>query len=346
MNLLLPFIISLIIASIFLTSTKRMTNEVTFEATGTLKSASIILIMILHFSQHISRDEFLNWYMWSGGTLVGVFFFVSGYGDITSFERRKTMSAKKLVCKIVMLLLITWISTLMSIILSITHGATYSLLQILSFLLIPRNPSLNPLPDGVHWFLLAYIFISVATYICTKYFQQYLIMLTAITCIYMYSCIAMGFPSFWYNSILCFITGCFFAKYRQPIFSLCDTKLADIAIIALLSIYIALYIQQGKYPQSDIVPPVIFTMFLTVFLSRYTIHAPFISWINPLTYDIYMWHVTFFYLLMPLGLWNTSAFFAWSAIAIASSYICHTAVTALLNLHLKRIGLSFHKTTV
>lgn len=106
--------------------------------------------MVLHFGQHITRGSFMNWYMWAGGTLVGMFFFVSGYGDITHFERKRRMSAKKLVRKITMLLLIPWMSTLTNTILSILSGEQYSFLRILSFFVIPRNPSMNPLPDGMH----------------------------------------------------------------------------------------------------------------------------------------------------------------------------------------------------
>lgn len=240
------------------------------------------------------------------------------------------MSAKKLVRKITMLLLITWMSTLTSTILSILSGEQYSFLRFLSFFVIPRNPSMTT----TRWHALVsvciYIYISVAAYLCTKYFRHYLVPLAIATYIYVYCCVLLGLPTFWYNSIFCFIVGALFAKYRENIFALCNTKYATILIITLITMYILLYLRQGKYPLSDVVPPIVFSLFLVVFLSRYTIYVPAFTWLNPITYDIYMWHTAFLYLLIPFSLWTISSFCAWVALSISSSYICHTVVTALL----------------
>lgn len=146
-------------------------------------------------------------------------------------------------------------------------------------------------------FLYAYIFISIAAYLCTKYFRHYLVPLAIATCIYVYCCVLLGLPTFWYNSVFCFIVGALFAKYRENVFALCNTKYATILIITLITMYILLYLRQGKYPLSDVVPPIVFSLFLVVFLSRYTIYVPAFTWLNPITYDIYMWHTAFLYLL-------------------------------------------------
>lgn len=200
-----------IVCGCFLVSTRRLDNrEDCFgrDTTASLRGLAMFGIMIHHM--HTRMGGHSPVLSPSGYLGVGLFFFISGYGNMLSLNRRQDIRVKWLIDKLVKLYIPFFVA----------YWIFFGMLEIFYSDLVPTPKELLfdlvtlSLPNKDTWFvkiiLLCFLIHWLAKKLTSDITKQNAIITIAIL-VYTVTAMKMHVNSQWYSSVLCYPLGCIVA---------------------------------------------------------------------------------------------------------------------------------------
>lgn len=341
MNLLyiILCIIALSITFQLLHYSKVGVNLYDFSVQRTLPLRGLLAILIIthHLSQVVWAleipiiHEFMSW----GGVVVGVFFFITGYGlMITYIKKGNEYLNGFLKHRLGKLLPPIIIATLcyLTILSFLTQSNAFLLIADLRY-------GTAPLPTS--WFVYAVIFFYLAFYCAAKILldQRFLIIcLWIISTIYIIVLHSLGWEDCWYKSIFAFNIGSSFAYFEHKIkqYIIQNPKSCIFIIVSLLVFlffvrYINTYILVSNTPiwKSAVYYSVPLFCVAVIYLFK-GFPSPGLRFLGRISYEIYLVQGAFVTLLSPMRENWIAYFILVYILSIITAWMLHRLCNSIL----------------
>lgn len=202
-----------------------------FDTVTTLPLRGILAFLIIctHFGSEFGQEwPWVSEWNWWGGTSVGVFFFLSGYGLAVSFASKGSAYISSFPRRRARSILPPFIFMTLAAIVWNCYADGISLTDMWTKFLT-GNP-----PLATSWFIYALILYYTAFYISARLTKSPLrtgIWLTASTLVYMATLMRLHFGGFWYSSIMAANIGYFFALYSDRLLRLLGSRPATVTVL-------------------------------------------------------------------------------------------------------------------
>ena len=308
--LILLLMTAFIVIRLFLTeSTKKELLICDFDVQRTLPLRGMLAIsIIMHHYALVEGStalpvvqEFMSW----GGVVVAVFFFITGYGLMTSFKSKGSVYLSSFLMhrlgKILPSLIIATLCflTIQSIITS--SNAFVSIFELKS--------GITPLPTS--WFAYAIIIFYVAFFITAKVFKDYkriIIVLWIFSTIYIMALLYAGWENCWYKSTYAFNIGFTYAYFEDKIkaFILKHPISFGGCVVASFILLVVIRVVNSCYCYTHIEFWKTFVYYLAPFYVVTSIYmmgvvaSSLFRFLGKISYDIYIVQGAFVVLLAPI----------------------------------------------
>ncbi len=292
---------------IFLINTTRLDqSEKGFNkgTTASLRGIAMLLIIIHHMHSRLSGTSPV---LKDGGYLaVGLYFFISGYGNSLSLSKRSKINFKWLIDKLIKLYIPFLVAYCFYFIaLLIWKSDLLPTVKELIFDLVTIS-----LPNKDTWFakiiLLCFLIHWIAKKISNDSIKQNIIIVIAIL---IYVCIArkLGVKTQWYTAVACYPLGCIFAQ--PTVFSIIidffsKRKIFSFVLFLITTVFaVAL---SHKIWIITMVCPILFSLACYYFTFIFKTKTKFLSWIGNNSFEFYIFHYVFlevFYDLIEINIY-------------------------------------------
>lgn len=278
MNINLIFCLLLIFLIICTRQLKNNDNEfMNKESTDAIRGLSIIIIILNHYCQVVQDNSYIGRaFMYSGSISVGFFFFISGYANYLSIKRNNQgieWLKKRIIniCSVVLIILFIYY------IHSLFRNSDYY--NMYSFIISGR------------WYIKVLLITYVIFYLNFTYMKRYnVILLWIISILYIIIMKKIQYPSFWYNSILCFPLGVLLAKHKKTVIDVLK-KLNKLIIIPFFIVFAILEVKAiSEYSKYEIAVSISFIALITIYSYYFKIKSKILSVIGIYSLEIYLCH--------------------------------------------------------
>lgn len=276
----------------FLVCTRRLAkDEQGFDrdTTATLRGVAMIGIVLHHIH---NRFGYASPVLSSIGFLAtGLFFFISGYGNMLSINKRNEVKLDwlyKKVLKIYIPFFVTyWVYYLcLSLIYAdLRPSGTETIIDILSV----------SLPNEVSWFPKIILLCFAIHWIAKKLFHNVLFqngfILSSIL-IYIIIMWKLGYWDYWYNSVFCYSVGCIYAKpivFDKLLRYLRDKKIFSFLCCGLL--FGAAILIPRNILDIRFWCPVFFSLGCYYFSYIFKAKTKILSWVGNNSFEFYLFHI-------------------------------------------------------
>ena len=302
-----------------------------------LRGLLAILIITHHLSQVVWAleipiiHEFMSW----GGVVVGVFFFITGYGlMITYIKKGNDYLHGFLRHRLGKLLPPIIIATIcyLAILSFLTQSNAFLLIADLRY-------GTAPLPTS--WFVYAVIFFYFTFYCAAKILYDQKLIITClwiISTIYIIVLYSLGWEECWYKSIFAFNIGSSFAYFEYKIkqYIIQNPRIFIIITISLLVFlfivrYINTYIFVTNAPIWKSVVYYSVPLFCVTIIYLFKgISSPVLSFFGRISYEIYLVQGAFITLLSPMRENWTAYFVLVYILSIITAWMLHGLCNSIL----------------
>lgn len=259
------------------------------DTTAALRGLAMIGIVLHHIQ---NRFGYPTPVLSSIGYLAtGLFFFISGYGNMLSINKGNKVKLEWIFKKFFKIYIPFFVA----------YWAYYLCLAVMYADLRPNGVDTIidivsvSLPNEVSWFpkiiLLCFAIQWIAKKLSDKVFLQNGFILSAVI-IYIVIMRKIGFFDYWYNSVLCYPLGCIFAK--PTISDKLLGYLKDKKIISFFGFWIL-------FGVSILIPitvlnlrfwcPVFFSLGCYYFSYAFKVKTKFLSWVGNNSFEFYLFHI-------------------------------------------------------
>lgn len=298
-------------------------KALSYESTTVIKGICSLEIMIGHIGLELSNELILYPFRKAGVLIVGMFFFLSGYGLMYSLKNKNNY-LKQFIKK-----------RLLIILLPVGLVCTISLVV---HLILARNGTINfsdifmQVVSSINWFVWEIIVYYLLFYLLFKKFSitiaQRMILLITIFLIFL--CYICGMENPWYGSNLCFPLGILIAN-NQELFEKWSKKnkfIKTTFLICLLFISIVLFY---ILPDHNIIGSIIgrniaavcFTIFVIIILFKIKIGNKLTKYLGSISFEIFLIHplVIYFFHSSIINI-KSNLLYAWLVIIISLFLSC------------------------
>lgn len=260
-----------------------------FKATLPIRGICAIEIVLGHLGIALSNQLVLFPFRKAGILIVGVFFFLSGYGLLYNYETKVNYLngfLKKRMLSIVIpviLVQLVYILILINDKISDTLGA----LSISSFF------------GYINWYVWEIIGLYIVFFLVFRYLKIYkaLLMLTFSCIIFVFICYILKVSNPWYGSTFCFPLGVLVAIKRNKILQWCNVKVGR-KLFGLGLVLIICFALFFKLPQHNLVGVIFarnmaalaFVIILIIILSKIRVGNWITVYLGRISYEIYLIH--------------------------------------------------------
>lgn len=220
-----------------------------------LQGFAAVCVMFHHIAQNTcapwlspeDKIHGLNPFVPVGYLFVALFFFCSGYGLMKSHQTKENYLKDFFIRRALRPVLILVASDIILVLLSVYFPDTY-LRNSMVTIPTPFNMGGAVLINDYSWFIYALLFMYLAFWLSFRIIKKSLaamISVSVMALLYMGFCDWWMYGSWWYNVILLFPLGLFFAVYEKKLFSLMEKKYPLLLILSLISL--PLFFCLGEY---------------------------------------------------------------------------------------------------
>lgn len=177
----------------------------------TIKGFFILMVFISHFMQYVSKagGYVLNLYI--GQLMVAPFLFFSGYGVMQSIKHKGGYVAKMPIHRMLNTLLNFDIAVLIFIVADVFLGRPLNCKQIaLSFICLDSVGNSN-------WYIFVILLCYATTWLSAMISKRFAPEVVGLLCSLEVITLSFFFPSWWYDTLLCFAFGMLYSKYKDKI---------------------------------------------------------------------------------------------------------------------------------
>lgn len=227
------------------------------DQTTTLKGIFVLVIFFHHFSQIVNVPNINKAYLTGGFLAVGIFFMISGY--VTVLELEKTAGFKRFVYKKIMRLY------LLFLIFSITFNN----------------------------FLTGLLFMYTVTSLAFRFVPRKFRFLAIVSgnILFVILCIVLNLGEWWYDDILPFSVGVFFAMYRDKVVGF-RREWGNTLPFWILScgLFLGFAQYEGRYEIFGTICSLLFSVFLILFLFEFDVYSPLFKKLGKYSWEIFFLH--------------------------------------------------------
>ena len=282
------------IKKLYIKEKKEINDFFSKDETSIIKGICIIIVMITHYSTRALNPSILFYFWFSGYLAVAIFLLVSGYAMYIQLQRKGEAFFKGFIFHRCFRLILPFVivSTIMSL---LNRVPIRKYLYNLITLQIPKN---NEETFGVTWFLVAMLFFSISFFVCFKYMNEKmaLISMFVLSTIYMLVCIGLGCGVWWYDTTYCFFIGIMFAKYKEKVLAFYDKYKFLIFVISGITTAALVLLMSKGWSENIIVLLIggFFAISLVLALfSIVTMKNPILKFIGEMSWEVFLVHSTF-----------------------------------------------------
>ena len=318
----------IVLQSIFV-SKKDIKTTISINDSYLLRGMAISFIVLHHIAQRFSNIQLVHIIIliyddW----LVGLFFFLSGYGNYISLKKSKTAS-KWLLKRIFTILCYFIFGLLLNLVLNF-HLYTSFQTFVLDLITVTYKPY-------TLWYLKVLICFYIFTYIFNRLFKnQFLgtVIISILTIIYTVLCFVNKVEPFWWTSAICYPFGLFIAQKTDFVQRISKKKIINI----FLAIFLLLTLLLVKYDILHPISSVVFCYFVYLFLCNRTLGDNILmKFLGKTSFGLYLYHIIFITFCLKL-FGNIEKIFP-ILIILIGSIVCSAIVYILtgINKHNKKI---------
>lgn len=258
--------------------------------TDIIKGVSVILVILCHISMFTKTDCAMSKIFIDTGLLaVAIFFFVSGYGLMSQFQKKENYLKGFILNKIIRLYLIFFISNIIvTIINNIFLGTGYGIKHIIISSLYGNFANGREL-----WFVAAILFFYLSFYIAFKFLKDKgsIISICIAPIIYIILCKFLGKGTWWYNTVFCFIVGVLASLYKDKVFNSLKEKYILNLALSIISFVVTMFLYTRGYNKLQFIIPIIFIYLVCVLLMKVDLKSKSMSFINKISLEMYLVHL-------------------------------------------------------
>ncbi|MBZ9536851.1 acyltransferase [Cytobacillus oceanisediminis] len=266
MDLLVIILLVILLSNIKISTKGQFADYLDPKVTNQLKGIFTLVVIFHHLSQRTGEGILFNLFSYVGYLAVSVFFFISGYGLMIQYQRKREKYLESFVKLRIPSILLPYILT--------------TIIYFFSFKLLGENVSLkttflslingNPLVS-FSWYIIAILFFYCLFYIAGKIskriYYKFIIVIFLGIFLYISLCKIAGYDSWWYNSCFSFFIGIIWANYNDLISiyfkKIYVLKIVFISFIFLLLFMIPLLLPKYELNQTILKNIIIFSQFLS-----------------------------------------------------------------------------------
>ena len=262
----------------------------TKEKSDSLRSILSIIIVLHHVYLSMGYGFLSQFKSW-GAVVVSIFFFISGYGNMLSINKRKEVKLewiyKKILKIYVPFFVAYWIDYLCLTLMyaDLRPSGRDTVIDILSV----------SLPNQVSWFPKIILLCFAVHWIAKKLFNNVLfqngLILSAVL-LYIAIMWKNGYGDYWYNSVICYPLGCIFAKpavFDKVLGYLKEKKIRSFVCSGLL-FGVAIFVP-SKILNIRFLCPVFFSLGCYYFSYIFKTKTNILSWVGNNSFEFYVFHI-------------------------------------------------------
>lgn len=297
-----------------------------------LKGIMALLIIMHHVATHVN-EWYGSEFFWQcrvlrdfgpwGEMIVGVFFFVSGYGMMISFLTKKNEYIKIFIKKRFLKLLppFLFLGLLNQVLLSIRTGDWDIWGRFVDFVLWGKFFFL--------WFVTMLIWFYLAFYLSFKYIKNIKYGMFSVLLIVVLLSLYVGlrgYGEWWWKSNLCLPIGIYYAFYEEKISGWLLIKFKLKLSVTILVLFILALIT--KTTPAYFISLKLITLLLPIFIVWFSYIVPFrsnglISFLSTISYELFLVHIMFLDYIPMLHVFPLIGIFLLVFFTLPISYVCH-----------------------
>ncbi|ADB10415.1 acyltransferase family protein [Bifidobacterium dentium] len=274
--------------------------------TTSLRGLAILIVVIHHLGQRLDSALPLTPYLMNffiGYLAVGLFFFLSGYGNMLSISHMQRSFAGKMawiVKRIIGLLLIFYVAEAMALICELlSHQPIIpSLWGLITF----------SLPGWDTWYikiqLLLYVLLFIAWLPDKLTANARLALLTVLVVIAIVVMKQCGLSEYWWNTLLCFPAGAFFAQYRQAAERLLQRYWAWAGCAFTVLFMPAFLLNYRGQVLAGIPAALLFCCAVVSLNFKLCISSKPLIWLGTISFEIFLTHTFLLKTLVLVNVWS------------------------------------------
>lgn len=297
---MLAFLILLLVLCVYgmklETEKGAMTDYLSVDSTKSVKGIFIILVICSHFNSFVTltgpldvfyRDTVARF----GQTMVTLFMFYSGYGIMESIAKKGDGYVKRLPVDRVLATLFRFdCAVLLFAVLAPVLGQPFSLGKFL--LSLVGWESLG----NSNWYIFAILVLYLMTWVGFRLLGKHRWLAAAATavmvCLYM---VAMRYwaqqPSWWYDTVLCYVVGMFYSLLRRPIESIANkNRVVYVLVLLFLLAACALLLRNRHIVVCDLLLNILFAVTVVVITMRVKLGNPVLRFCGEYLFEVYILH--------------------------------------------------------
>lgn len=268
---------------------KNIESHMSIANTTSIRGVAILAVILHHFSQYYDVSIYVHDILDHFGYLaVGVFLFLSGYGNAVSFKK-KTMGIKDTIIwgmKRILSIVVSFV-----IIYLISFWAIKLFVPAIEYSFRIKDMITLTLPTWTNWYLKVQIGLYMLFTVLALLFQKdeiRLILLFILVAFYILFARYMGLANFWWNSILCYPMGILAEKFKNIT---CKLKYKTIYAVLFFAFFVVFtYLKQWNNI-FGVCSCACFVLVMYLINSCRPLCCRSLSFIGKYTLEIYMVHL-------------------------------------------------------
>ncbi|MGN0500625.1 MAG: acyltransferase family protein [Ruminococcus sp.] len=298
--------VMLFVAVAFLICSKPTKDDKMFfcrDSTAALRGVAMIGIIIHHIHNNLGYSSPILSQM--GYLATGLFFFISGYGNMFSINKSKKIGIKWIINKFLKIY--------------VPFSIVYFFYYITDAILYPSEmPTVTEtvqdiftvsLPGLESWFPKIILLCFLLQWLAKKLFSNYKIQCTVIflaLCCYVFCMIKWKLGGgWWYNSVLCYPLGIFFALIKDNLLRIINSKHKSICFFIVTVLMFSFAFVGVRYLNNlRILCSLCFSIMCFSFTLLFRTKTKILAWVGNNSFEFYLVHLLFlkvFFILIPIN---------------------------------------------
>lgn len=274
--------------------------------TTSLRGLAILIVVIHHLGQRLDSALPLMLYLMNffiGYLAVGLFFFLSGYGNMLSISHmRRSFTGKMtwIAKRVIGLLLIFYVAEAMALICDLLSNQP----------IVPNLWGLITLSlsGWDTWYikiqLLLYVLLFIAWLPDKLAADARLILLTILAVIAVIVMRQCGLSEYWWNTLLCFPTGALLAQYRQTSEQLLQRYWAWVGCASTVLFMPAFLLNYRGQVLAGIPAALLFCCAVISWNFKLRISSKPLIWLGTISFEIFLTHSLLLKTLVLVNVWS------------------------------------------
>lgn len=266
------------------------------QQTNQYKAFFAFVVILHHLAQRTQTGVLFPFFNKIGYLAVGMFFFISGYGLMFQYIKKKEQYIDHFLSHRLLKVLIPYFIAMVLYYLAYKIiGLDISIKSALQSFLTQR-PYVS-----FSWYILATIFFYLIFYVSAKIFKEHymfmIVMIAAGLVLYGFICHSLGHGTWWYNTCTCFLLGIVWGRYNKVITQWLQRKWMISILFSLVGFILFFQLSQKTnisglwyHLFTHYVSSAFFCITLAFAGMKVRLNSKILQFISKISYEMYLLH--------------------------------------------------------